>query len=596
MTKFDELPRGQLSNIILMCLQDKDKYGYEIIDDVYNKTNGTMQIKQPSLYSSLKRMEEQSLISSYWRDSEIGGRRHYYHITDLGKKNLEKWKTNFSFPNSFDQKQIEQENKVLQQTNLFNLTSSNAPSNYECPDKKDDEEKNDVFVQFDLFSNKTIVTPPAIEPSEHYALPSDINCPEKHEQSPILTSYEKPEEISSIKKFDYIKKCNKSFSENIRSISSINQKKFVEQYNYNITIDNEATPPVFLKNLKENSCTETMPQKMYDSFVKNLKNNDEADINQEQKFVDLNVEISNIKENQGEDISNKISVTDLPGYLPKNSDNNTIINHQNEANIEPSTAVDIKPNNKKDDGVIITERIDIKDIPKQPKFEARRYEVYISDDTLSPKFKQGSANYEDRINDLYEKSKSNAENQQLEVIDSKIKFSSYNDLKNFYKEQNINFKPYNKALHKSEKNFDMIKICKLNLFTSLIMFSSFTILSLLMYIVLSSINTINISFPLIFAVLPFISLCVFIGIFFIHQKSPEKRVAYDINKFKFNISLFIISLCVIPIVFALNLISGFNFYNFNTYAVTILYPCLLAFTYLIYYICQKLLIKSKSMY
>ena len=76
MANYDEFPRGQLSTIILMCLSETDKYGYEIIDEVLKKTNGRLSIKQPSLYSSLKRMEEQSLISSYWRDSEIGGRRH----------------------------------------------------------------------------------------------------------------------------------------------------------------------------------------------------------------------------------------------------------------------------------------------------------------------------------------------------------------------------------------------------------------------------------------------------------------------------------------------------------------------------------------
>ena len=80
----EELPRGQLTNIILSTLLNEDKYGYEIIDDIRQKTNDSLIVKQPSLYSCLRRMEEQNLISSYWRDSEIGGRRHYYSITDYG--------------------------------------------------------------------------------------------------------------------------------------------------------------------------------------------------------------------------------------------------------------------------------------------------------------------------------------------------------------------------------------------------------------------------------------------------------------------------------------------------------------------------------
>ena len=82
----NEIPRGHLSTIILSTLLDGDKYGYEIIKAIEIQTDGSLIIKQPSLYSSLKRMEEQSLISSYWRDSDIGGRRHYYHLTDMGVK------------------------------------------------------------------------------------------------------------------------------------------------------------------------------------------------------------------------------------------------------------------------------------------------------------------------------------------------------------------------------------------------------------------------------------------------------------------------------------------------------------------------------
>ena len=82
--EINEIPRGQLSTILLSTLLSGDKYGYEIIKDIEEKSGGRLKIKQPSLYSSLTRMEKQKLISSYWRDSEIGGRRHYYSLTDYG--------------------------------------------------------------------------------------------------------------------------------------------------------------------------------------------------------------------------------------------------------------------------------------------------------------------------------------------------------------------------------------------------------------------------------------------------------------------------------------------------------------------------------
>ena len=143
---YEDIPRGQLSTIILDCLKDKDKYGYEIIDEILKNSNGKLSIKQPSLYSSLKRMEDQSLISSYWRESDIGGKRHYYHLTDLGKKYLEKWQvsTNTNKPEE------KQEVKVLQQENLFNINKITDDNNSSAIKAENKESiQNDSFVQYD---------------------------------------------------------------------------------------------------------------------------------------------------------------------------------------------------------------------------------------------------------------------------------------------------------------------------------------------------------------------------------------------------------------------------------------------------------------
>ncbi len=90
----NEFPRGQLNPTILSCLVSGDKYGYEIIEEIKAKTG--IEIKQPSLYSSLKRMEVQKLVSSYWKDSAIGGKRHYYCLTNDGRKFLEENPVDFS--------------------------------------------------------------------------------------------------------------------------------------------------------------------------------------------------------------------------------------------------------------------------------------------------------------------------------------------------------------------------------------------------------------------------------------------------------------------------------------------------------------------
>ena len=79
---------GNLNLLILKSISKSEKYGLEIIDDISQETNGQVIVKQPSLYSGLRRLEQRGLITSRWEDSDIGGRRHYYSITNLGKTEL----------------------------------------------------------------------------------------------------------------------------------------------------------------------------------------------------------------------------------------------------------------------------------------------------------------------------------------------------------------------------------------------------------------------------------------------------------------------------------------------------------------------------
>lgn len=75
--------------IILYQLENGDRYGYEIIKQIEDFSNGKIVIKQPTLYSVLKKLEQGRFISSYWQDSEIGGKRHYYKLTDNGRTQLD---------------------------------------------------------------------------------------------------------------------------------------------------------------------------------------------------------------------------------------------------------------------------------------------------------------------------------------------------------------------------------------------------------------------------------------------------------------------------------------------------------------------------
>jgi len=92
-----DLIRGNIDTIILCVLLDGDNYGYEIIKTIFKNSEGRYELKEPSLYTSLKRLESQKQIESYWGNESQGGRRKYYRVTEIGKvtyiKSLSAWQT-----------------------------------------------------------------------------------------------------------------------------------------------------------------------------------------------------------------------------------------------------------------------------------------------------------------------------------------------------------------------------------------------------------------------------------------------------------------------------------------------------------------------
>lgn len=79
---------AELIPLILLELSSGDKYGFELTKSIETKSNGKVVIKQPTLYTVLKKLEKSKFISSYWEDSEIGGKRHYYKLTENGRNQV----------------------------------------------------------------------------------------------------------------------------------------------------------------------------------------------------------------------------------------------------------------------------------------------------------------------------------------------------------------------------------------------------------------------------------------------------------------------------------------------------------------------------
>jgi PadR family transcriptional regulator, regulatory protein PadR len=92
-----DLLRGHTDTIILNLLRNEDKYGYEITKNIYELSNNEYELREATLYSSLKRLEKDGAITSYWGDESQGGRRKYYHITDIGRARYVENKQNWDY-------------------------------------------------------------------------------------------------------------------------------------------------------------------------------------------------------------------------------------------------------------------------------------------------------------------------------------------------------------------------------------------------------------------------------------------------------------------------------------------------------------------
>lgn len=90
-----DIIRGHIDTIILRTISPEDKNSQEIMDEISYKSDGKYELKQATLYSALKRLENDKFLKAYWKDCSDGGRRRYYHLTDKGQtlinKNLSDW-------------------------------------------------------------------------------------------------------------------------------------------------------------------------------------------------------------------------------------------------------------------------------------------------------------------------------------------------------------------------------------------------------------------------------------------------------------------------------------------------------------------------
>ena len=78
---------GSMTMLVLKLLEEKDMYGYEMIDALAQKSNNVFEMRAGTLYPLLRNLVNQKCLTSY--EQEVNGKlRKYYSITMIGKQLL----------------------------------------------------------------------------------------------------------------------------------------------------------------------------------------------------------------------------------------------------------------------------------------------------------------------------------------------------------------------------------------------------------------------------------------------------------------------------------------------------------------------------
>ena len=83
-----ELVKGNSESLLLHLLDQQPMYGYQIIKELEQRSDGYFKFKEGTLYPALHRLEKAGLICGKWQMLPSGRQRRYYHITAKGQRVL----------------------------------------------------------------------------------------------------------------------------------------------------------------------------------------------------------------------------------------------------------------------------------------------------------------------------------------------------------------------------------------------------------------------------------------------------------------------------------------------------------------------------
>ena len=82
-----QIRKGSTRLAILQLVSERERYGYEIISAIRDRTKGALEVAEGNVYPALHVLEAEGYITSTWREVEPGvPPRKYYRITAQGSE------------------------------------------------------------------------------------------------------------------------------------------------------------------------------------------------------------------------------------------------------------------------------------------------------------------------------------------------------------------------------------------------------------------------------------------------------------------------------------------------------------------------------
>lgn len=568
--------RGSVNNIILKTLVNGDKYGYEIIKEVENFSEGKFVLKQPSLYSSLSRFEEKGYVSSYWGDSDIGGRRHYYHLTEKGLNyfNNEILKSKI-LRNSNQQYETNIQNNLDSSDNSIKTNNTNIVEITETVDIPavigfDKKENNEVIVDHDFHLTtpieKSIDNNSIILNNDNFIdrkiiwkeIANQVKINNKRCMSTSLKKlhYIKPKKqqkvildsdgIYKLRDIDYVPNFNQSNKSKI--IDNVGKRITNQNFGYNsyssTTNNNQISNNNFEISDEERKRRNENFLAKFNSLTKSRLKPTKNDISKSNEYptekeIDYRSKLNKLFDAQ----DNAISENTQLQYNQSNDENN-LFNYVEEEEIN-------KTDDKHDLKSDILEEDDDKFINLEPE------EFSIKSD--NSKYIEEISNYSNN-------------------------------------EQNIKINRYENRSNAVLSDKSYVLINKIKCFFGFILLMLFIVEITASYFIFKNLNLIvnndKYLFIVAYVLAVFISLIFILPIIF----NPDE---HKINNFKlkyasiFGILTFLVSLILI---YCINTLLGFEIDNFNYFAIKLILPIILTFNFIVGPPIYSLLLKIKKFY